>query len=898
MPKSILNQLGYYGGELAPSLDARVDMPQYKVGCRLLQNMIATKNGGATRRPGTLLKAATKFKNTDIFNYATRLLSFQYSPTTSFVLEFGHKYIRFYSNQAQVTLAAAPGWVALTPYILGNFVQDPGDGNAIYYCVNNVTSAVQPHLDGANWLKQAIYEIPTPFIGRQPKGPSIYDVDVWKIVPCQLNDVVYLVHPSYPPYKLTRVTDTNWTLQQVMFLTPPLLDLNATGVRLAVNALTGNVNLTADAPAWATATYYGVGRSVLQAGVVYTCTFAHVSGVFAADLTNNYWKVETIFTAQNIGGYFQTQHIRQAASTQVLITANGFSAELEASSDCQLDTYGTWSATVDLERSDDNGVTWNKVQTVTSLSDHNASIPVKVGNDVARFRIEISNYTAGTGSPRAVFSIISSLAYGLVQITGVADPYHATGLVISKVFATTATPLWCEGAWSTRRGFPQAVTAFQQRMMYGGSTFEPSRLWGTVTNDIENFALGDQTLATDGFAFDLAAVGRGRIQWLIGQVDLFVGFEAAEWSVNGGGGNSSRQNPPITAMQINAGENSTFGSVQGVSVQVVGNSILYPQRGSQNIMQMNFSIYTNRYQSLDLTSLSEHLFRAGITQLAYQPQFRIQSLVWVTTQSGAACGMTYDQQAQIAGWHRHVTGINPDTGTYDSFESVTVINGRGVDDDETWMVVARPNGKYVELMSPDNWETKGNPINGVPQPKLLNAIYVDACVSYFAPATNVFGGLTHLIGSQVIGLINGNIPVGPYLVQPDGTVTIDNFNPSGNDTVRIGLPIYYAVQGMRLDQDERVGNILSVTKAIAKAFVRVLYSLGGKVKGDAVKDQAINYRARSLPIDQYPPIYTGEKELQVSGTQTDDPVFIIQGSDPLPLTLLATSLRMGITGSA
>lgn len=898
MPRSIINQLGYTGGELAPSMDARVDMPQYKVGCRLLQNMIATKNGGATRRPGTIKIAPAKFANDGVWQYAARMMSFQYSPTTSFMLEFGHQYIRFYSNKSQVVLNTAPLWVAFTHYFPGDFVEDPGDGNNIYYCYEEVISPTQPHAELNKWVKQAIYEVPTPFNGRTPLGDSIFSVDVWRVVPCQLNDVVYLVHPSYPPYKLTRHADTDWSLEQVMFLTPAMLDVNASGVMLTSSSKTGATNLTAAAPAWVTATYYAVGRSVTQGGVLYTCVFAHVSGGFAADNTNGYWKVETIFTAQNIGGYFQTQHVRQAASQVQALTANGVSAGIEASGDCQLDTYGTWSATVDLERSDDLGVTWNKVQTVTSLADHNASIPIKVGTDVATFRLNVTNWTASTGTPRAVFSLVSTLALGLVQITAVAGPYAASGTVISKVYDITATPIWAEGAWSARRGYPQAITAFQQRMMYGGSTFEPSRLWGTVTNDLENFALGDQALATDGFAFDLAAVGRGRIQWLIGQVDLFVGFAAAEWSVNGGGGNSTRQNPPITATQINAGENSTWGSAEGVPPEIVGNSVLYTQRAGRSIMQMNFSIYTNRYQSIDLSSLSEHLFGAGIAQFAYQPQFRIQSLVWVTTKSGAACGMTYDQQQQVAAWHRHITGVNPADGSYDAFESAACIAGLNNDDDEVWLVVSRDSGKYIELMSPDNWETDGPPEKGVPQPNLRGAIYVDACVSYDSPVSATLTGLDHLVGRDVIGLLNGQAAIGPYTVQPDGSITVDNYVPAPGDIVRVGLPIYYAVQGMRMDQDERVGNILSVTKAIAKAFIRVLNSLGGKVKGDAVRDQAINYRSKNLPIDQYPPLFTGEKELLVSGTQTDDPVFLVQGSDPLPLTLLATTLRTGITGTA
>ena len=112
-------------------------------------------------------------------------------------------------------------------------------------------------------------------------------------------------------------------------------------------------------------------------------------------------------------------------------------------------------------------------------------------------------------------------------------------------------------------------------MIYGASGYEPQRLWGTVTNDIENFTLGDQTLATDSFAFDLNAPSRGPIQWLLAQLDLFVGFAGAEWIVNSGatGATGAGTGAAITPSNISATEQSSFGSAPGVKPQVVGDAL-------------------------------------------------------------------------------------------------------------------------------------------------------------------------------------------------------------------------------------------------------------------------------------------------------------------------------------
>jgi len=895
MPKSLDNQLAYSGGEWSPLLDARIDHPKYSSACRQMQNMIALKNGGATRRPGTIFKAACKYQNTDIRQYATRLMEFQYSPTTSFILEFGHQYIRFYSNQQQVVLSlgAVSAWVALTPYVVGNYVKD---GGIIYYCISAVTSAIAPAGDPGHWVAQSIYEIPSPFNGRQFYGPSIYEIDVWRLIPCQINDVVYLVHPSYPPYKLERLADTNWVLSLVDFNVPALLDPNPTGILLAATATTGAVTLNASAPAWAGATYYSVGRSVSNGGLLYTCIVAHVSNVFATDLAAGFWRLETIFTAGNVGASFQVGHIRNSSAITQALTGNGTSATIEAEGECSLETYGTWSATVDLERSDDGGTTWYKVRTVVSLNDHNTSIPITV-DGVALFRLVVSNYTASVGTPRATFTIVSGIAYGLVKITGYNNAYQVTGVVATRLASTNTTTIWSEGAWSPRRGFPQAITAFQQRMIYGGSSYEPQRIWGTKTDDLENFDLGDQTKATDSIAFDLAAVGRGRIQWLIGQVDLFVGFSAAEWIVNAGQGSFGGSNEPITATAINAGEHSAWGSAEGIPPALVGNAVLYPQRAARTMQQMVFSVYTNKYMSSDLTSLSEHMFGVGIAQLAYQPQFRNQSIVWAVTKGGALCGMTYEMQEQVYAWHRHISNYNADIDAIDYFESVASIDGQGDQDDEVWVIVSRPGGRYVELVNPNNWETAGGSSKGIAKPDMKLAIYVDSAITVAYPVSNVITGLDHLNDLNVIGLLNGNMTFGPYLVA-GGSITIDGFVPGGSDILQIGLPINYAVQGMRLDVDGRAGIIVGVTKALSKVFLRVFNSLGGKVKGNGLKEIPINYRPQALPIDQGPPLFTGEKEVIPESTQTDDPIMVIQGSDPLPLTLLATTVRVGITGSA
>ena len=907
MTKSIENQLSWSAGEWSPLLDARVDNPKYRHACRQLQNMIVMKQGGATRRPGTRYIGTAKYaSNFSIQNNATRLMKFQFSPTTSFVLEFGNKYVRFYSNKQPVMINTAPDWSAALSYAVGDFVRDTTD-HLIYYCIAAVSGSTQPHSDATHWVQQNIYEVPSPYSGVVALGSDTWSADVFTVVPCQINDVVYLVHPNYPPYKLTRISDSppNWTMDQVNFMTPPLLDQNTTSTFMSASATTGDITVSANAPGWYTSHFYQPGDTVDVSSSLYICTVAHISGTWSADLAAGKWENITYFNSGHIGSTWQLSYLRNSSSIALDITGNATSAtSIEARGQWELHTYGVWSADVTLQRTFDNGINWENVRTITGRLDRNADvkgIAVKPGT----YRIVVNNWTApatpGASTPRAVFEVVDALVSGLVKITGIINPNAVYATVITPLDNTNGTIYWSEGAWSNYRGYPQAVTSFQQRVIYGGSSYEPQRIWGSVTNDIENFDRGDQTLATDSFAFDLAAVGRGPIQWLIAQTDLFVGFSGAEWVVNSGSSSSNggSSGAAITPTAVNAVEHSSWGSAPNVQPAIVGNAVLYPQRAERTIQQMLFSIYTQKYMSADLTSLSEHLFGKGMAQIDYQPQFRNQGIVWVITKSNSLCGMTYQLEQEIFGWARHITGGTTDKG----FESIAVVEGQGVADDEVWVVVNRrvdgADYRYIELIDPTVWETQSSTtINGIAQPEIKNAFYVDCGITVTSPGTNVITGLSYIKGRSVVGLINGNTTFGPLTVSAGGTITIPNYTATSGDVLQVGLPINYAVQAMRLDSDPRGGVLQGLTKALSKLYLRVTNSLGGNISDGGAKSVPVNYRTVLTPLGQGPAIYTGEKAVApFSNAFDNDPVYVIQGSDALPLTLLAVAVKYDIAGS-
>jgi hypothetical protein len=748
--KSIVS---FNAGEFSPLLDARADIDKYNNACRQLQNAIIETYGAARRRPGLQFIAEAKFHNRKC-----RLIDFQFSTTTTFTLELGHNYVRFYSNGAQVLSGGSP------------------------------------------------YEIASPYA----------EADLFAVQYAQINDVMYLVHPSYPVYKLSRLADTNWTLAVVAFKKPALLEQNATQTTLTPSAVSGSVTVTASA---------------------------------------------SVFEAGHVGSVFELSYLRADISIRRAITSNGTSATMRIVGEWRLRTSGTWDADVIVERSYD-GTNWEQVRLVESASDSNYDT---AGNEPADalYRLRIANWVSQSNSPRAILEVSDPYGRGYVQLTAVASGTSATATVLTEkgLFGTAATRYWAEGAWSTLRGYPTAVSVFEQRLCFAGTRHQPQTVWGSASGDYENFDAG--TTDTDALAYTIGAQERNAIQWLVAQKALLIGTTSGEWSMQGSGDGA------LTATNVSVRRQSNYGS-KAVQARLVNEVVLFTQRQGLKVRELTFSFERDGYVAPDLTLLAEHITAGGIVQTAYQQQ--TQSILWGVTGNGRLVGMTYERDQSVVGWHRHVTdGL---------FESVATIYGTG--SDEVWCVVNRTIGgttkRYIERFSPAAWTA------------LEDAFFVDSGLSYSGAPATTFTGLAHLNGKTVAVLADG-APV-PNKVVSGGSITLDN----AASRVHVGLPFETVIQPMRLDSDPAAGVSQGQVKQVRELVVRVNNSLG-LTYGDGNTFTNLSFRDTADRMDEAPPLFTGDKVLEFEGDFDLDVPFIIKQGQPLPLCLLAIIVKYSITGN-
>ena len=235
----------FNAGEVSPFIDARTSLEKYRSACRTLENFQILPYGGVIRRPGTEFRGTTK-NPAAASNGEVRLIGFNFSTTTRFIIEMGVEYMRFWSGAtgAPVTVATPAAWATGNIYSVGNYVTS---GGTTYYCTTAHTSGTfATDLAAGRWVAQTILEVPTPYAAA----------DLREVQFAQINDIMYFAHANHPPRKLSRLADNNWTFEIVDWDYPPLQDRNDTdGV---INVTQGSSAI----PRWIAGTTYGVGEYV------------------------------------------------------------------------------------------------------------------------------------------------------------------------------------------------------------------------------------------------------------------------------------------------------------------------------------------------------------------------------------------------------------------------------------------------------------------------------------------------------------------------------------------------------------------------------------------------------------------------------------------------------------
>lgn len=638
----------------------------------------------------------------------------------------------------------------------------------------------------------------------------------------QSADVMFVVDGVHPVREIRRTAEDEFELVETEVAYPATLDDNLTDTTITPSAREGDITLAASA---------------------------------------------AIFEAGHVGSYWTIIHTRLENDIDHDFHADGVSDSLEVFGYWDLVTHGTWTGTLKIQRSFDNGATWKDYRTFTSANDNNVSTSGEEDKENVLYRLSMSDYVQATsGTIRYCQSVLSNPDYattGVVHVTSVTSGTAAAGTVTKKLGDTVATREWNEPAWSDVRGYPRSIAFYEERLCFGGTAYQPQTIWCSRTNDWNNFKLGD--LDDDAISFTLCSDTINHIRWMCQQDSLIIGTGDSEWTLS-----ASNKGSALTPSDFRVRRQSVYGS-GSVAARMAGEVVLFVQRQGRKVREFVYSWEKEGYTAPDLTALAEHITESGIVETALQQQ--PETMLWCRLADGTLAVLTYEREQQVVCWQK--------VETAGQVLSLAILpNGAG--EDIIYLIASRTaeDVRVIERFAPREWAAG----------QIENAVYMDSAVRRTGTDITEITGLAHLAGETVQVFADG-AEQAERVVSEAGTVTLDG--PA--QIAAAGLGYESLLSPMPIELDMQNGSSMLRRKTIAEIRVRVYDSVGGEVRaGEGDWQEMVSRSASGDDVNARIEPKDEVCLLTPRGGFSDEATIEIRQTAPLPLNVSSLSAILEI----
>ncbi|HEX7386244.1 MAG TPA: hypothetical protein VF285_03075 [Castellaniella sp.] len=411
--------------------------------------------------------------------------------------------------------------------------------------------------------------------------------------------------------------------------------------------------------------------------------------------------------------------------------------------------------------------------------------------------------------------------------------------------------------------YPAAVSYFEQRRCFAGTTNKPQNLWMTKSATESDMSYSLPVKADDRIAFRVAAREANTVRHIVPLSQLLVLTSSAEWAIVPI--NSDAITPDTTSVRP-----QSYVGASNVQPVIVNNTLLYSAARGGHARELAYNWQASGFVTGDLSLRAPHLFDTyRIVDMAYAKA--PIPLVWMVSTSGDLLGLTYVPEQQVGAWHRHDTD--------GAFESCAVVAEN--EEDVLYCIIRRSvNGqevRYVERMasryitSPDN------------------AFFVDSGMTYAGAPAKTISGLDHLEGKEVSILADGGVH--PRQVVTDGSIHLEH----EASVVQVGLPITaeLATLPIAMQIDSAFGQ--GRPKNINQVWLRVFQSSGIFV-GPSLDRLTEAKQRTDEPYGSAPALKTEEIAIRTTPSWSDGGQVYVRQSDPLPLTVVALTVEVALGG--
>lgn len=550
---------------------------------------------------------------------------------------------------------------------------------------------------------------------------------------------------------------------------------------------------------------------------------------------------------------YAPRELRRLGATNWQLTTLSFAASIAAPGAPSLSAAGHTSVKY----------TYHYVVTAVDsegVSESAASASSSVGGNLFETGATVTiSWAAVTGASRYNVYKLQGGLYGYIgQTTGLSIVDDNISPDLGK------TPPLYDSVFNGAGDYPGAVSYFEQRRCFAGTTNKPQNIWMTKSGTESNMSYSLPIRDDDRIAFRVAAREANTIRHIVPLTQLLLLTSSAEWRV------TSVNSDAITPSTISVRPQSYVGS-SNVQPVIINNTLIYGAARGGHVRELAYNWQASGFITGDLSLRAPHLFDTfDIVDMAYAKA--PQPMVWFVSTSGRLLGLTYVPEQQVGAWHWHDTdGV---------FESCAVVAEGG--EDALYCVIRRTiNGasvRYVERMASRQFSDQAD------------AFFVDCGATYSGVPADVISGLGHLEGKTVSILADG--AVHPQRVVTGGSITLD----IEASTVQIGLPIEADLQTLPLAvqlQDGSFGQ--GRFKNVNKVWLRVYRSSGIFVGPSA--NELTEAKQRTTENYGAPPALKSEEiPLVLTPSWADSGQIFVRQSDPLPLTVVSMTAEVALGG--
>lgn len=244
-----------------------------------------------------------------------------------------------------------------------------------------------------------------------------------------------------------------------------------------------------------------------------------------------------------------------------------------------------------------------------------------------------------------------------------------------------------EAVWSAGRGFPRNVAFFQSRMYFAGTKAKPQSLFGSRVGRFFDFETGEG-FDDDAIFITINTKTRNTLESIVPARVLQLFASGGEFSIS---------QKPITPTNVTPDPQTNHGSSSVDPVEIDG-STLFIERKGRTLREFLFSFNEQGFLGASLSFLAQSLINTPVDMAALKGRTSDDSnYVFIVNTDGTMAVYNVLRSQGVAGFTKWITG--------ESVAGAGVINTATVVDDVFYLCVTRTIDSvvrnYLEFFSED-----------------------------------------------------------------------------------------------------------------------------------------------------------------------------------------------------